>query len=154
MRDVVVIMDTSCLIALTKIGALDIVSKMYRRIVITEKIKEEFGEALPQWIEVVEHPNTISWQLLERILDAGEASAIALAITFENALLVLDDLRARKEARRLGFKMTGTLGVLFRAKQANLISALKPYIDRLQATGFRISQPVVDDLLALSNELP
>jgi predicted nucleic acid-binding protein len=62
-------------------------------------------------------------------------------------------LKARKEVKRLGFKLTGTLGVLFNAKQKGLISALKPYIDKLQEVDFRISPLIVNKLLALSNEI-
>jgi predicted nucleic acid-binding protein len=85
-------------------------------------------------------------------LDKGELSAIALAVTLENVLLILDDLKGRKEAQRLGFKITGTLGILFSAKQKGLIPALKPYIERLQAVDFRIASSIVNKLLALSGE--
>ena len=58
----------------------------------------------------------------------------------------------KKEAKRLGFEITGTLGVLFKAKQKGLIPAVKPYIDKLQTTNFRISPRIVKEMLALSNE--
>jgi predicted nucleic acid-binding protein len=90
--------------------------------------------------------------LFERILDKGEASAIALAAILENVLLILDDLKGRKEAKRLGFKVTGTLGILFSAKQKGLIPALKPYIERLQTIDFRIAPSIVQELLMLSGE--
>ena len=44
------------------------------------------------------------------------ASAIALAYNYEEVVLILDDLKARKEATKLGFKITGTLGILFKLK--------------------------------------
>jgi predicted nucleic acid-binding protein len=75
-----------------------------------------------------------------------------LAVTLENVLLILDDLKGRREAKRLGFKITGTLGVLFSAKQKGLIPALKPCIERLQAVDFRIDPSIVKELLALSGE--
>ncbi|GHT30155.1 hypothetical protein AGMMS49574_09000 [Bacteroidia bacterium] len=61
-------------------------------------------------------------------------------------------MKGRKEAKRLGFKITGTLGVLFAAKQRGLIPALKPYTERLQAADFRISPSIVEELLSLSGE--
>ena len=153
MLEMVVITDTSCLIALTKTDTLGILSKMYHRVIITEDIRDEFGEPLPVWIEIMPVVDKKYQQLLEKTLDSGEASAIALAITLEDVVLILDDLKARKEAKRLGFKITGTLGVLFRAKQKGLIPALKPYIDKLQAIDFRISPLVVKELLTLSDEI-
>ena len=126
---------------------------MYHRVIITEDIRDEFGEPLPAWIEIVPVSDKKYQQLLEGTLDKGESSALALAITLENVLLILDDLKARKEAKRLGFRVTGTLGVLFSAKQKGLIPALKPYIDKLQAIDFRISPHIVKELLTLSGEV-
>ncbi|MDR1866382.1 MAG: DUF3368 domain-containing protein [Bacteroidales bacterium] len=152
MPEIIVIADTSCLIALSRIEALDLLRQLYRRVVITEDIRDEFGEPLPAWIEIMPVTDRKYQHLLEGILDKGESSAIALAVTLENVLLILDDLKGRKEAKRLGFKITGTLGVLFSAKQKGLIPALQPCIKRLQAVDFRIAPPVVKELLALSGE--
>jgi predicted nucleic acid-binding protein len=152
MPEITVIADTSCLIALSRIDSLNLLCRLYRRMVITEEIRDEFGEAVPSWIEVVPVADKKYQYILESILDVGESSAIALAVTLENVLLILDDLKGRREARRLGFKVTGTLGILFSAKKNGLIPALKPYIDRLQAAEFRIAPAIVKELLALSGE--
>jgi predicted nucleic acid-binding protein len=152
MPEIIVIADTSCLIALSRMEALDLLRQLYRRVVITEEIRDEFGEPLPAWIEIMPVADRKYQRLLESILDKGESSAIALAVTLENVLLIVDDLKGRKEAKRLGFKITGTLGVLFSAKQKGLIPALKPCIERLQAVDFRIAPPIVKKLLALSGE--
>ena len=47
----IIISDTSCLIILSKIGELDLLQKLYKTIVTTLEIAEEFGEELPNWIE-------------------------------------------------------------------------------------------------------
>jgi len=152
MPETAVITDTSCLIALTKVDALELLAKLYRRIVVTEEIADEYGEPLPSWIEVRPVTNGKYLQLLERILDRGEASALALAITLDDVLLIMDDLKGRKEAKRLGFKITGTLGVLFAAKQKGVIPALRPIINQLLAADFRIAPHIVNELLTLSGE--
>jgi predicted nucleic acid-binding protein len=152
MPEIIVIADTSCLIVLSRIDALELLCRPYRRVVITEDIRDEYGEPFPAWIEVAPVEDIKYQRLLEAFLDKGESSAIALAVTLENVLLILDDLKGRKEAKRLGFKITGTLGVLFAAKQKGLISALRPYIERLQAADFRISPSIVKELLSLSGE--
>ena len=152
MRDIVVITDTSCLIALTKINALELLNLLYRKVIITEEILEEYREPLPEWIEIKTVTNKKYQQLLELLIDKGEASAIALAIEMGNVLLIVDDLKARKEAKRLGLKMTGTLGVLYALKQKGFISALKPYINMLQSIDFRIAPHIVAELLTLSGE--
>lgn len=84
----------------------------------------------------------------------GEASAIALAKEYEDVLLLLDDLKARKLAKRLNLKMTGALGVIHRAKQNGLIEKVKPLIDKLLTTDFRISERIIEEILTLNNEKP
>jgi len=58
MHEIIVVADTSCLIALSKIGAIELLEKLYREIYITEEIAKEFGDGLPHWIIVEEVKNT------------------------------------------------------------------------------------------------
>lgn len=153
MPETLVITDTSCLIALTKIDVLYLLHKLYKYVIITEEIYSEFGEPIPEWIEVRQVGNKKYQQLLENTLDKGEASAIALAMELDNVLLVVDDLKGRKEATRLGIKITGTLGILFRAKQNGILTTLKPYLSQLQTAGFRLSTAVAEQLLRESGEM-
>jgi predicted nucleic acid-binding protein len=67
-------------------------------------------------------------------------------------LSLLDDLKARKLATRLKFKITGALGVLHKAKQMSLIDNVKPLIDKLLLTDFRVADNVVKEILKLNNE--
>ena len=152
MREIAVITDTSCLIVLAKMNALELLHLLYRRVIITKEINEEYGDLLPEWIEILSVTNKKYQQLLELILDRGEASAIALAMEMENVLLIIDDLKARKETKRLGLPMTGTLGVLYASKQKGFITALKPYMEMLQTYDFRIAPHIVNELLALCGE--
>lgn len=142
-----VITDTSCLIVLSRIGKMDLLHKLYPTVVATHTIAGEFGETLPEWIEVRGVSNTAYQKLLEATLDPGEASAIALAIETQGALLIVDDLKARKEVARLGLPMTGTLGILYKAKQRGFIRQLTPMLDRVGKAGFRISPSIVEEML-------
>lgn len=85
-------------------------------------------------------------------VDAGEASAIALAQEIPNALHIVDDFKGRKLADELNIKFTGTIGVLIAAKQKNKIPLLKPYFDKVKSTNFRIDplllQKILDELEA------
>lgn len=56
---------------------------------------------------------------------------------------LLDDLKGRKEAMRLDFQITGTLGILSKARSTVIIPALKPLMVKLVAAGFRISPQVL-----------
>ncbi len=152
MPKVLVIADTSCLVILDKIHELQILHKVYTHVITTPEVQLEFGKPLPDWIKI-ESVNDKKYQrFLETQLDLGESSAIALASEKTDCILILDDLKARKVARRLGFKYTGTLGVINKAKEEGIIKRIRPYIDKLKRTDFRISEKVIEDLLKRNNE--
>lgn len=52
--DKVIISDTSCLIALTKIEKLDLLKDLYQEIIITTDVYQEFGGSIPDWILVTD----------------------------------------------------------------------------------------------------
>ncbi|MDR0830182.1 MAG: DUF3368 domain-containing protein [Prevotellaceae bacterium] len=153
MLENIVITDTSCLIVLSKLSALDLLKGLYNQVSVTQDIADEFGEELPNWVHIRQVKNKTYQELLEATLDRGESSAIALALELNNVLVVIDDLKGRKEAQRLGLKITGTLGIIYAAKQKGLIAEIKPYIVLLQENDFRISPKIIDEILKLSNEL-
>ena len=97
-------------------------------------------------------PDTKYQAFLETQVDQGEASAIALAKEVDNVLLLLDDLKARKLATHLNFRITGALGIVHKAKQMSVIDRVKPLVDELLQTDFRISQEIVKEMLALNGE--
>jgi len=107
---------------------------------------------LPDWIKIQPVSNKKYQEFLDTQLDSGEASAIALATEYEDVLLILDDLKARKLATQLKFKITGTLGVIHKAKQMSIIDRVKPLIDRLLLTDFRVADNIIAELLKLNNE--
>ena len=148
----IVISDTSCLIVFNKIGQLEILQKVYDNVITTPEVAEEFSEILPDWIIIKEVQDKKYQEFLETQIDNGEASSIALAKEIDNSLLLLDDLKARKLAGKLNLRFTGTLGVITKAKQIGVISTVRPIIDSLLLTDFRISENVIEELLKLNNE--
>ncbi|MBS9767563.1 MAG: DUF3368 domain-containing protein [Flavobacteriaceae bacterium] len=148
----IIISDTSTLILFHKIEELGILRGVYGQILTTPEVAEEFGEELPNWIEIKLVSDKKYQKLLETQVDYGEASAIALATEFEDVLLLVDDLKARKLAQKLNLKITGALGVIYKAKQEKVIDKVKPIIDKLLQTNFRISNKIIDEILKLSNE--
>lgn len=148
----IVISGTSTLILFHKIDEFNLLQKVYGRLITTPEIAEEFGEELPGWIDIQSVSDKKYQDLLETQVDYGEASAIALAAEFDDALLLLDDLKARKLATRLNFKVTGTLGVIHKAKQMSIIDKVRPLIDKLLLTDFRIADNIIQEILRLNNE--
>jgi len=148
----IVISDTSTLIILHKINELNILKQVYGELITTPEIAEEFGEKLPDWITVQSVTDEKYQRFLETQVDRGEASAIALAAEFDDVTLLLDDLKARKLAIKLKLKTTGALGVIHKAKQMSIIPKVKPLIDKLLLTNFRISNNIIEEILKLNNE--
>ena len=148
----IVISDTSILILFHKIGEFDLLQKVYGKLITTPEIAKEFGETLPDWIKIQPVSDKKYQDFLETQVDYGEASAIALAAEYNEVLLLLDDLKARKLATRLKFKITGTLGVIHKAKQLAIIDKVKPLIDKLLLTDFRIADNIINEILKLNNE--
>lgn len=148
----VIISDTSCLILLTKIGEIDILRQLYNTVTITQDILLEYGEDLPDWFEVQQVKDHYRQQLLEMQIDKGEASAITLALETTDNIVILDDWKARKVAERLGIFVTGTLGVIIKAKNTGIIPSIKPYLDKIRKTNFRISEELEQIALKEANE--
>ena len=147
----VIVADTSCLILLSKIEELELLEKVFGEVTVTEVVKSEFVDPLPQWITIT-NPSSNFHKGLHYILDPGEASSIGLAFELEDCLLIIDELKGRKIAKELGIEITGTLGVLLNAKQKGIINSIKPIIDKINTTNFRLSENIINQVLFLANE--
>jgi len=94
----VIISNTSCLIALSRIGHLDILFRTFGKVHITQIIADEYQEVLPEWILIEKINNSIHFDQLRLVIDPGEASAIALALETENAILIIDEKRPKSSS--------------------------------------------------------
>jgi hypothetical protein len=47
-----IISDTSCFIVLANIGALDLLQQTYGSITTTPEVASEYGQSLPDWVEI------------------------------------------------------------------------------------------------------
>jgi len=147
-----IISDTSCLIILSNIGEIELLKKVYGHVLTTVDIADEFGDKLPDWIEIVTVKDKIRQQLLEMQIDKGESSAIALALETTENTLILDDYKARKVAEQLGLNFTGTIGVIIKAKLSGEIESIKPILSKIKQTNFRISSELEIQALIEAHE--
>ena len=147
-----IIADASCLIVLTKIGQLDLLRQLYGTATTTPTVAAEYGLPLPAWVGQEAAADAGRQQLLALLVDAGEASAIALALERPGCTLILDDYKARKMAEKLSVRLTGTFGVLLRAKRQGLVPAVKPLLDQIRQTNFRFSAALEIEILKQPGE--
>lgn len=148
----VVIADTSYLIIFDSIDSLEILEKSYDEIITTPEVADEFGKSLPRWIKIESVVDKKYQKLIEDQLDIGESSAIVLAVEKKNITVILDDLKARKLARQLGLRITGTLGIISRAKEIGVINKVKPFVEKLKKSNFWISEELIDNFLKRNQE--
>ena len=149
----IIISDTSCLILLYNIDELDLLQKLYQSITTTVEVANEFGLPLPAWIVVNQPHDKYYYKFLETLVDKGEASAIALAVETENSLLIIDDLKARKTAEKIGLNIIGILGVIVDAKNQGVINSVKPILEKIKQTNFRISNNLEAIILTKAGEI-
>lgn len=157
-----VISNTSPLQYLFQVGLLDLLPRLYGRVLVPPAVGEELargqelGVDLPRihelsWIEIVA-PRTALLLPPVTGLGAGELHVITLARETADHLALLDDRRARRFADLSGVRYTGTLGVLLKAKQQTMLERLAPICDRLEERGFRFSPTARQVLLSMANE--
>lgn len=85
-------------------------------------------------------------------LGAGEREVIIQALEQKVTSVVMDDLDARRVARRLGSEPIGTVGLLLAGKKRGIVLSLKAELDRLAGMGFRISQALLAEALKEAGE--
>lgn len=152
MPERIVISDTSSLIALTNIGELDILRKLYKQVTITPEIEEEYGLEIPEWITVEKVNDLEKFKILNLELDKGESSGIVLALETNASLMIIDEKKGRGIARNLGIKISGILGVIVRAKETGHIDRVKPLVEKLEKVDFRISARLKSQILVRVGE--
>ncbi len=161
MADGPVIANNTPLAALWAIGQLDLLESLFGEILIPQEVANEFLtteaperqrdlHAAP-WLKIMpvrERRRVLAYSSL----DLGEAEVLALAEETNARLLVIDENRGRRFARRLGFPVTGTLGVLLLAKEHRLVERVGPLIEDLQRVGLYLTPNLIAKVLSLANE--
>lgn len=131
-----VIADTTVLSNFASIRHLQVLKEIFGVVYITPQVYEEIRAGLRAgylYYQDVEEGLKEGWlkfavlteeemetcrQFLQK-LGAGEASALAVA-SHRDWLLVTDDLRARKTAKKRNVKFAGTIGCLIRAVRTRI----------------------------------
>jgi predicted nucleic acid-binding protein len=154
-----VVADTGPLNYLVLIGAIEVLPKLFETIFVPSAVFNELTDAdsplpvrafaadKPPWLDVRPNPSLDIPELTGAPLDDGERAAIGLAKSIAADLILMDDRAGVVVARRLGFSVTGTLGILDLAATRGLIELADAFA-RLKSTNFRYPPAVMDSLLA------
>jgi predicted nucleic acid-binding protein len=158
---VIVVSNSTPLIALARLGRLNLLASLFKRILIPAEVQHEVtvaGRGLPgaeevrnaNWIEVAPRRSSADPSLTQACLNLGEGErgAILLAKTLPADLILLDEWKARRVAREAGLSMVGSIGILEAAARSGLVSDLRQaYIDLL-LHGIRFDIKLLQDSLA------
>lgn len=147
-----VIVNTSPLVVLGRIGHLHLLPALFTRLVRPESVLVELEAGRgkygipaelenPPWLATEPDPALMQ---LRKELGNGETAAITLAFQTQADLIILDDLAARLVAQELSLKVTGTLGVLLAAQQRGLITDMPVVFKALEAADFRVPAELRD----------
>jgi uncharacterized protein len=156
------ITDTSPIQYLHQINLLNLLPALYGQIIMPQAVANELAEGRAQGV-LLPDPDSLSWITLRQVAESilvpglpnlgrGEREVLSLALTMPDALVILDDALARKYARQLNLTVTGTLGVLLKAKQLGLVESIAPILNQLNALNFRIAQSTHAAVLKLAHE--
>ncbi len=159
-----VIVNSTPLIVLCNVGKLHLLRSLYQEILIPHAVLDEItakpDSACQQvhdnldWIHVERIQDTRQKRMYQAKLHDGEVEVMILAQQKPPAdLVILDDSAAKRTAKFLGLTVTGTLGVLLKAKRAGLIPSVAPVLSDLQANGFYVTKNVRNMVLASAGEM-
>lgn len=157
------IADSGPLIALAKLGMLELPGRMFGRAglpaMVYAECQAQAGLPDAQAIRLAVEQSRLevmpdqAWpaDLDVPRLDAGELAALSLARKLD-ATVLMDERRGRESARRLGLSVVGVCGLLLRANRLGWIGPLSPLLAHLKHEGYFISPALVEHVLALAGE--
>jgi predicted nucleic acid-binding protein len=158
---VIVVCDTSPIVALVVCGKLDLLDRLFDKVYIPQSVYNELTvpgklgiETIRDWTrgKVKNVQNTQLVQALSLTLDLGESEALALYWEEAANYLLIDEKRGRTIAAMNGVNAIGTLGILILAKSKGLLPLIKPSLGLLKNSSIRISPDLYKRALKATGE--
>ena len=156
----IVFSNTTPFIALASVGRLDLLPTLFGEIRVADIVARECAAGGPilvpslaqfSWVRIMDSANCVPpANLLD--LDQGEKLTLALAQRDQADLVIVDEKMGRSLAELLGLRVTGTLGVLLRARQQNLISSFRQTAEAMRKQGIHYNPSLIDRLAARVGE--
>lgn len=156
------ISNTSPLLYLHRIGAMDWLAEMFKDVWIPSAVDRELKEGRRKgyevptlstygWLGIVD-PQSMPSEWLALDLGAGELAAMALALENPSRVILLDDALAQRTAQAAGLVVWGTLKILLEAKSRGITHSVGPWVDKLADAGMWLSGEIRQRILSLAGE--
>jgi hypothetical protein len=157
-----VVSNSGPLIALARIGSLELLPLMYEMVIIPPAVFAEVTQHSSRpgatellqatWLYTVAVQQPAKVQQLRLSLDQGESEALVLAEEQQKTLLI-DEHRGRMIAAQHNIPHIGTVGLLLDARLSGSIPALTPLLDALQAAGVHLSRRLYQHARQMAGEI-
>lgn len=108
---------------------------------------------LNEWVKVNVVADKYRQDILELQVDRCEASAIALCLEHPDCLLIIDDDKARRIAKKLNITIAGTIGVIVKSKLNGVVPSVRPIMEKIKDANFRISSEIETAALEIADEI-
>ena len=141
---------------------LDLLRRLYEDITVPKAVFEEVTQkndlvrkevTAASWIHIETVQDTKAKRMYRAKLHDGEVEVMILAQEHEGEhLVVIDDNAARTTAQFLGLTLTGTMGVLIKAKELGYIDSVMPIVNRMEEKQIFFSTGLKERVKRLSHE--
>ena len=149
------VINASPLISLGRIGQLTLLEKLAIEILVPEAVITEVRAGLGKDNFTL---TTVAWAESRRVFDIpiplsvagwdlgrGESQVLAYCLANPAKRAVLDDGLARQCAATLAVPMTGTLGIILRAKRRGLLAEARPWMKKIRENGLFLDQGLIEE---------
>jgi len=156
-----VVVNNTPLVVLFLLGRFDLFEMLFGQVLVPQQVFDEFlaTDRTRRWKAFSAQQNLLVISLADpqrmsdfHDLDSGEAAVLALAQERSARLVIIDERKARRYAKRLHIPLTGSLGMLLLAKANGLLDAIAPSIATLQQSGIYLDSGLIAQALQLADE--
>ena len=158
-----IIVNSTPIIALSAIDELHLLKDLYGEVIIPKAV---FNEVVLKgnnragsnftikydFINIQTITNENAKRYFETSLHEGEVEVMILAQEITADICIIDDYLARRYAKHLGLSITGTIGVLIKAKEKGLLKEITPLLNALISNGIYIDNKLFDTVVKLAKE--
>lgn len=158
----IVVSDTTPIISLLKAGQLELLQKLYKTILVPQAVYRELTEnpvyvneadtiKNAEFLLVTAVENIKSVNVLRAVsgLDEGESEALIMYDEQNADVLLMDEQKGRRVAKRLNVRHIGTAGVLMLAYDKGIIQAgkVRKCMDIMLANDIRLGKSVCNTVM-------
>ena len=152
--------NTTPFISLSSVGLLNLLPAVFGSVTVATSVVEECNEggrivvpdlATLPWVTVMAVQSQLHLPALFE-LDRGERDTLLLAAAHTTPLVLMDEKLGRNMAEYLGFKVTGTLGVLAKARAQGLIPSFSLAARNMRAQGIFFNEALIGRIAARIGE--